>query len=420
MSEFNRIFSVLKLKFAPNIDWDYVEDCLTEYESEDEARQCAYKFWSLPMCRQNLQDQDHQLQMLRELSNCIRSIRCGDNDNQSSYDATYDNWAKIEDISPREYLAYIYALASLATLSQDTLNGAMEPLNENINIQLALNAVSTYFLTLTIPGAKSYGIFDEGVIEHCLKVFKLLELNANSGIRANNIWILFVSICDDLKLVFRYVHFKDHQKPRDDIIKCLLQIIYNNFRKGYNNSSGGVLIVGLSYAAVPLYSIFCQAYSYGGTTSQGHDAEKVEHMQKVADRVMKIRFNADIGSSMRWNFKPQQYEIKVAPGETALAFYTAKNPTDKPVIGISTYNVIPFEAGAYFNKIQCFCFEEQMLNPHEEVDMPVFFYIDPEITQDPALEYCDTITLSYTFFEAKEGLQLNFPSYVKPHAAKQA
>lgn len=186
----------------------------------------------------------------------------------------------------------------------------------------------------------------------------------------------------------------------------------------YYITAGGVLIVGLSYAAVPLYSIFCQAYSYGGTTSQGHDAEKVEHMKKVQDRVLKIRFNADIGSSMRWNFKPQQYEIKVAPGETALAFYTAKNPTDKPVIGISTYNVIPFEAGAYFNKIQCFCFEEQMLNPHEEVDMPVFFYIDPEITQDPALEYCDTITLSYTFFEAKEGLQLNFPSYAKPHAAK--
>ncbi|XP_062136582.1 cytochrome c oxidase assembly protein COX11, mitochondrial [Drosophila sulfurigaster albostrigata] len=187
----------------------------------------------------------------------------------------------------------------------------------------------------------------------------------------------------------------------------------------YYITAGGVLIVGLSYAAVPLYSIFCQAYSYGGTTSQGHDAEKVEHMQKVTNRVLKIRFNADIGSSMRWNFKPQQYEIKVAPGETALAFYTARNPTDKPVIGISTYNVIPFEAGAYFNKIQCFCFEEQMLNPHEEVDMPVFFYIDPEITQDPALEFCDTITLSYTFFEAKEGLQLNFPSYVKPHTAKQ-
>jgi cytochrome c oxidase assembly protein subunit 11 len=128
-----------------------------------------------------------------------------------------------------------------------------------------------------------------------------------------------------------------------------------------------VIAVGLSYAAVPLYRMFCQAYSYGGTVGIDEAGEKVEQMQKVKDRIIKIKFNADIGASMRWNFRPQQYEIKVMPGETALAFYTAKNPTDHPVIGISTYNVIPFEAGAYFNKIQCFCFEEQQLNPHEEV-----------------------------------------------------
>lgn len=136
----------------------------------------------------------------------------------------------------------------------------------------------------------------------------------------------------------------------------------------------GVLTVGLSYAAVPLYRMFCAAYSYGGTTGVGHDSEKVENMQRVADRIIKIKFNADIGASMRWNFKPQQYEIKVAPGETALAFYKATNPTDRPVIGISTYNVIPFEAGAYFNKIQCFCFEEQQLNPFEEVKILFFFF----------------------------------------------
>lgn len=129
----------------------------------------------------------------------------------------------------------------------------------------------------------------------------------------------------------------------------------------------GVLTLGLSYVAVPLYRMFCAAYSYGGTTGVGHDGEKVESMKRVADRIIKIKFNADIGASMRWNFKPQQYEIRVSPGETALAFYKATNPTDRPVIGISTYNVIPFEAGAYFNKIQCFCFEEQQLNPYEEV-----------------------------------------------------
>lgn len=134
-----------------------------------------------------------------------------------------------------------------------------------------------------------------------------------------------------------------------------------------------VLTVGLSYAAVPLYRMFCAAYSYGGTTGTGHAGDKVEGMKRISDRIIKIKFNADIGASMRWNFKPQQYEIKVAPGETALAFYKAKNPTDRPVIGISTYNVIPFEAGAYFNKIQCFCFEEQQLNPYEEVRNTGFY-----------------------------------------------
>lgn len=141
-------------------------------------------------------------------------------------------------------------------------------------------------------------------------------------------------------------------------------------------------------------------------------------MEKVKDRVISIKFNADLAASMRWNFKPQQYEIKVAPGETALAFYTATNPTNRPVIGISTYNVIPFEAGQYFNKIQCFCFEEQMLNPNEEVDMPVFFFIDPEFAEDPKMEFVDEITLSYTFFEAKDAqklLQLPGFGHGKPH-----
>ncbi|XP_055372015.1 cytochrome c oxidase assembly protein COX11, mitochondrial-like [Condylostylus longicornis] len=183
----------------------------------------------------------------------------------------------------------------------------------------------------------------------------------------------------------------------------------------YYVSAAGVLVAGFSYAAVPLYRMFCQAYSYGGTTSKGHDVAKVEHMKKIENRQLKIKFNADLGASMRWNFKPQQYEIKVVPGETALAFYTARNPTDKPVTGISTYNVIPFEAGQYFNKIQCFCFEEQQLNPNEEVDMPVFFYIDPEFVDDPKMELVDTITLSYTFFETKDGFNIPMPEYAKPH-----
>ncbi|GFN78255.1 cytochrome c oxidase assembly protein cox11, mitochondrial, partial [Plakobranchus ocellatus] len=124
-------------------------------------------------------------------------------------------------------------------------------------------------------------------------------------------------------------------------------------------------MLGGAYAGVPLYKVFCQATGLGGQAVRGHDTSQVETMQAV-DRPIKVRFNADVASSMRWNFKPQQTEVTVRPGETALAFYTAKNPTDKPIIGISTYNVLPYDAGQYFNKIQCFCFEEQRLNPKEE------------------------------------------------------
>ncbi|CAI6363849.1 unnamed protein product [Macrosiphum euphorbiae] len=175
----------------------------------------------------------------------------------------------------------------------------------------------------------------------------------------------------------------------------------------YYLSSLGVLTVGLSYAAVPLYKMFCQAFSYGGTLNHNIEDSKVETMKPNRNREIKVHFTADTSSSMQWSFKPLQNEIRVAPGETALAFYTAKNPLDKAITGISTYNVVPFEAGQYFNKIQCFCFEEQQLNPNEEVDMPVFFFIDPEYTTDPKMENIDDITLSYTFFEAKQGVDLS-------------
>ncbi|KAL7869345.1 hypothetical protein AOLI_G00133330 [Acnodon oligacanthus] len=174
-------------------------------------------------------------------------------------------------------------------------------------------------------------------------------------------------------------------------------------------AAAGVGMIGMSYAAVPLYRIYCQVSGLGGTAIAGHDSDLVETMKPVKDRIIKVTFNADTHASLQWNFRPQQSEIYVVPGETALAFYKARNPSDTPVIGISTYNVVPFEAGQYFNKIQCFCFEEQRLNPQEEVDMPVFFYIDPEFDEDPRMARVDTITLSYTFFEAKEGQKLPLP-----------
>ncbi|EDQ91055.1 uncharacterized protein MONBRDRAFT_15576 [Monosiga brevicollis MX1] len=129
-------------------------------------------------------------------------------------------------------------------------------------------------------------------------------------------------------------------------------------------------------------------------------------MVPVEEREIRIRFNADTSATMQWSFKPQQREVTVVPGETALAFFTAKNPTNQPIIGISTYNVVPYDAGVYFNKIQCFCFEEQRLNPGEEVDMPVFFYIDPEFAEDPSMYKVRDITLSYTFFQARNTEQI--------------
>ncbi|CAM1291065.1 COX11 (predicted) [Pycnogonum litorale] len=173
-------------------------------------------------------------------------------------------------------------------------------------------------------------------------------------------------------------------------------------------TAAGVLVVGLSYAAVPLYTIFCQTTGRGGlAAAQGSD--KVEKMKKGGHPVT-VKFHADTSSRLRWMFQPQQNEITLTPGETALAFYTATNPTEKAVDGIATYNIMPYEAGQYFNKIQCFCFEEQRLNPHEQVDMPVFFYIDPDFNEDPRMEYVTEITLSYTFFESK-GFN-NFPQSI--------
>ncbi|KAM9596274.1 cytochrome c oxidase assembly protein COX11, mitochondrial isoform 2-T2 [Trichechus inunguis] len=117
-------------------------------------------------------------------------------------------------------------------------------------------------------------------------------------------------------------------------------------------AAAAVGMLGASYAAVPLYRLYCQTTGLGGSAVAGHTSDQIESMVPIKDRIIKVTFNADVHASLQWNFRPQQTEVYVVPGETALAFYKAKNPTDKPVIGISTYNVVPFEAGQYFNKIQ--------------------------------------------------------------------
>jgi cytochrome c oxidase assembly protein subunit 11 len=157
-------------------------------------------------------------------------------------------------------------------------------------------------------------------------------------------------------------------------------------------------VLGLAYAAVPLYKVFCQATGFGGEVKRA-DIEKFEKMTpSTSGRLLKITFNADTSDTMPWSFKPSQRCVEVHPGETALAFFRAKNNTNQPVTGVATYNVTPMRAGVYFNKIQCFCFEEQRLKPKEEVDMPVFFYVDPEMEDDPHMDGVRTLTLSYTFF----------------------
>lgn len=167
--------------------------------------------------------------------------------------------------------------------------------------------------------------------------------------------------------------------------------------------------VGLAYASVPLYRLFCQVTGYGGTVKEkSHSAEArlSEAEQQLGGRShalkVKVQFSSEKAPDLPWRFEPVQNEVVVPLGEPTLAFYVAENLTDKPITGVATYNVVPMKAGLYFNKIQCFCFDEQRLQPHEKVEMPVFFFIDPEFAQDKRMSDIKDIMLSYTFFASDE------------------
>ncbi|KAF8339561.1 cytochrome oxidase assembly factor [Cantharellus anzutake] len=159
--------------------------------------------------------------------------------------------------------------------------------------------------------------------------------------------------------------------------------------------------LGLAYAAVPLYRAFCSATGFSGVpvTDARFGAERLVPVEKA--KRIKVHFNADISKSLPWSFTPQQKFVTVLPGETALAFYTAKNTSDTDIIGIATYNVTPAKVAPYFAKIECFCFEEQKLLAGEEVDMPLFFFIDKDFADDPLMRDIDDVVLSYTFFKAR-------------------
>jgi len=208
--------------------------------------------------------------------------------------------------------------------------------------------------------------------------------------------------------------------------------------------------IGATYASVPLYKMFCQATGFGGTTQRvtleqwaeqqsqrevtgvsrifqnflkemlpaaepfrkrgnAHTWTDEEAAAKLASlkpvengRLITVRFDSTVGDILPWDFVPTQLDVKVVPGETALTFFTVTNNSTKPITGVATYNVYPPKAGLYFQKIQCFCFEEQRLLPGETVDMPVFFFIDPDFINDSQLSHVNNLTLAYTFFQTDE------------------
>jgi len=155
-------------------------------------------------------------------------------------------------------------------------------------------------------------------------------------------------------------------------------------------------MAALSYASVPLYDLFCRVTGFGGTTQVSTALPDV-----VVDRTITIKFNADTSRNLPWLFKPQQRSVDVKLGQKGLTAYLARNKADKPTTGTAVYNVTPLKAGKYFHKVQCFCFDEQTLQASQEVDMPVMFYVDPALNEDPNMDDVQNITLSYTFFSAE-------------------
>ena len=155
-------------------------------------------------------------------------------------------------------------------------------------------------------------------------------------------------------------------------------------------------MVALSFAAVPLYKVFCRATGFGGTTQVA-----AQGANQVLDRTIEIRFNTDVNAELPWSFRPNQRAVTLKVGETGMATFHAHNDSNEPVVGTAVYNVTPEKAGLYFDKIQCFCFTQQVLKAGEDADLPVAFFVDPAIGDDRNLDDVQVITLSYTFYKAK-------------------
>jgi cytochrome c oxidase assembly protein subunit 11 len=162
-----------------------------------------------------------------------------------------------------------------------------------------------------------------------------------------------------------------------------------------------VLVVGmaaLAYAAVPLYELFCRVTGFAGTPIV---AQQGAGDRPVIDRTVAVRFDSNVEPNLPWRFLPLERELKVKLGEERLTHYRVTNLSQRPIVGTATYNVTPEPSGPWFNKVQCFCFNEQLLMPGQSVDMPVVFFVDPDMAKDRRYDNVRTITLSYTFYEAK-------------------
>lgn len=156
-------------------------------------------------------------------------------------------------------------------------------------------------------------------------------------------------------------------------------------------------MVFLTFASVPIYNIFCKVTGIGGTTREAATGSIVK-----GTRNLTVRFDANVEKDLKWHFYPKQKEVNIRTGDNNLVFYESENYDTKNIVGTAIYNVTPLKAGKYFNKIHCFCFEEQMLEKGKKVLMPVSFFIDAEFDKDPDMDDVKTITLSYSFFKIRE------------------
>lgn len=179
-------------------------------------------------------------------------------------------------------------------------------------------------------------------------------------------------------------------------------ITRRNLRVGAMAFAGALAMLGLGYAAVPLYQMFCQVTGFGGTTMIASEEDAARAAAIATGQKISVRFDASTSAGMPWAFRPTKATQTVTIGQRDIATYTARNDGSKPITGTATFNVTPEQAGKYFNKIQCFCFTEQTLQPGEQVTMPVLYYVDPAMLEDPNMAGVQQITLSYTFHRARE------------------